>query len=130
MPLTNAANAPYTCRMADTYEDALRVIADCYGKAIAVSGGMSLARVATLVVNRGSFFNRLSHDTSFSAKNLDRFAAWFRDEEHWPNRNIPDAATAALISIGRPPLRTAPCGDNTAFVHRDRGAVLRTERQA
>ncbi len=116
--------------MADTYEDALRVIAECYGEAIAVSGGLSLARVATLVVNRGSFFNRLSHDTSFSAKNLDRFAAWFRDEEHWPNRSIPDAATAALISIGRPPLRTAPCGENTASVHRDRSAILRSERQA
>ena len=100
--------------MADTYEDALRIIADCYGEAIAIKGGLSLARVATLVVNRGSFFSRLAHDTSFSAKNLDRFAAWFRNEEHWPDRNIPEAAAAALFSIGRPPLSAAQCGGKTA----------------
>ncbi|WP_336867738.1 hypothetical protein [Sphingomonas sanguinis] len=100
--------------MADTYEDALRIIADCYGKSIAVKGGLSLARVATLVVNRGSFFSRLSTDTSFSAKNLDRFAAWFRNDDHWPDRKIPEAAVDALYSIGRPPLSTMQCGGKAA----------------
>ena len=96
--------------MAQTYEDALRIIAESYGRAIAISGGMSLARIATLVVNRGSFFKRLEHDTSFSAKNLDRFAAWFRNEDHWPHRRIPEDAAAALFGIGRPPLSAAQCG--------------------
>jgi hypothetical protein len=109
--------------MAQTYEDALRIIAESYGKAIAVSGGMSLARIATLVVNRGSFFKRLEHDTSFSAKNLDRFATWFRNEDHWPNNSIPEDAAAALFSIGRPPLSAAQCGEFPSEVDFDRHHV-------
>lgn len=109
--------------MAHTYEDALRIIAERYGRAIAVSGGMSLARIATLVVNRGSFFKRLEHDTSFSAKNLDRFAAWFRNEDHWPHSSIPEDAAAALFSIGRPPLSAAQCGKFPNDVAFDREPV-------
>lgn len=111
--------------MAQTYEDALRIIAESYGKAIAVSGGMSLARIATVVVNRGSFFKRLEHDTSFSAKNLDRFATWFRNENHWPNNSIPEDAAAALFSIGRPPLSAAQCGEFASKVDFDRSDVLK-----
>jgi hypothetical protein len=127
--LTGAAYSPYVQFMASTYEEALRIIAESYGRAIAARGGMSLARIATLVVNRGSFFNRLSHDTSFSARNLDRFAAWFRNEEHWPDRNIPEDAAAALFSIGRPPLSAAQCGEYPALVDCGRSAVLQ-ERAA
>lgn len=123
--MTNAAYSPYKPRMAQTYEDALRIIAESYGKAIAVSGGMSLARIATLVVNRGSFFKRLEHDTSFSAKNLDRFANWFRNEDHWPNNCIPEDAAAALFSIGRPPLSAAQCGESAPKVDFDRDGVLK-----
>lgn len=115
--------------MITTYEDALRIIADSYGKAIAVNGGMSLARVATIVVNRGSFFNRLSNDTSFSAKNLDRLATWFRNEDNWPHNNIPRDAVEALFSIGRPPLSAAQCGDHTTPVDCDRQTVSQ-ERDA
>jgi len=116
--------------MAQTYEDALRIIAESYGKAIAVSGGMSLARVATLVVNRGSFFTRLEHDTSFSAKNLDRFATWFRNEDHWPNNNIPEDAAAALFSIGRPPLPAAQCGEFASDVECDRQTISHQSARA
>lgn len=111
--------------MAQTYEDALRIIAESYGKAIAVSGGTSLARIATLVVNRGSFFKRLEHDTSFSAKNLDRFATWFRNEDHWPNNRIPEEAAAALFSIGRPPLSAVQCGELAPKVDFYREGVLK-----
>ena len=130
MPLTCAADTPYIRRMAQTYEDALRIIAESYSRAIAVNGGMSLARIATLVVNRGSFFNRLSHDTSFSARNLDRLAAWFRNEGHWPHHNIPEDAAAALFSIGRPPLSAAQCGGNTAPVDCDQPAVSQRKKVA
>ncbi len=123
--MTDAAYSPYKPRMAQTYEAALRIIAESYGKAIAVSGGMSLARVATLVVNRGSFFKRLQHDTSFSAKNLDRFATWFRNEDHWPNNSIPEDAAAALFSIGRPPRSAAQCGECAPEVDFDRDGVLK-----
>jgi DNA phosphorothioation-dependent restriction protein DptG len=110
--------------MERTYEDALRIIAESYGQAIAVKGGMSLARVATLVVNRGSFFTRLSEDTSFSARNLDRLATWFRNEDHWPDCLIPKDAAEALFSIGRPPLSAAQCGRDTARIACDREAEL------
>lgn len=123
--MTSAAYSPYIRLMAETYEDALRIIAESYGRAIALSGGMSLARVATLVVNRGSFFKRLEHDTSFSAKNLDRFATWFRNEHHWPNNSIPEDAAAALFSIGRPPLSAAQCGVFTSHVDFVRQPVLK-----
>ncbi|WP_267382211.1 MULTISPECIES: hypothetical protein [unclassified Sphingomonas] len=116
--------------MSDTYEDALRVIAESYGRAIAISGGMSLARVATLVVNRGSFFKRLENDTSFSAKNLDRFAAWFRNEGHWPHNTIPEEAAAALFSIGRPPISAAQCGKYTSAAQCDLETILQKGRAA
>lgn len=109
--------------MITTYEDALRIIADSYGKAIALNGGMSLARVATIVLNRGSFFNRLSSDTSFSARNLDRLATWFRNEDNWPHNNIPRDAAEALFSIGRPPLAAVQCGDDTTRVDCDSQSV-------
>jgi hypothetical protein len=116
--------------MAQTYEDALRIIAESYSRAIAVNGGMSLARIATLVVNRGSFFNRLSHDTSFSARNLDRLATWFRNEDHWPHNNIPEDAAAALFSIGRPPLSAAQCGGNPATVDCNTSTVFQRRNAA
>lgn len=122
-PLTYAALSPHMCGMITTYEDALRIIADSYGKAIALNGGMSLARVATIVLNRGSFFNRLSGDTSFSVKNLDRLATWFRNEGNWPHNNIPHDAVEALFSIGRPPLAAGQCGDDTTHVDCDRQSV-------
>lgn len=128
--MTDAANTPYMRRMAQTYEDALRIIAESYVRVVAISGGMSLARVATLVVNRGSFFSRLSQDTSFSARNLDRFASWFRNEVHWPNSTIPEAAAAALVSIGRPPLRAAQCGEIPAIVDCDRCVVSQMSEAA
>lgn len=130
MPLTSAAYSPYHTAMADTYEDALRTIAEAYGKAIALHGGISLSRVATLVVNRGSFFNRLSQDTSFSARNLDRLANWFRNEDHWPHFNIPADAAEALFSIGRPPLSAAQCGDNAGRVACNHPAQLHRSEAA
>jgi len=114
--------------MAETYEDALRIIAESYGRAIAISGGMSLARVATIVVNRGSFFDRLSQDTSFSAKNLGKFAEWFRTEENWPHRSIPTDAAEALFSIGRPPRATAQCGEGATTVDCDRHELSHRKR--
>ena len=116
--------------MVQTYGDALRIIAENYSRAIAVNGGMSLARIATLVVNRGSFFNRLSHDTSFSARNLDRLATWFRNEDHWPHNRIPEDAAAALFSIGRPPLSAAQCGENPATVDRNTSTVFQRRNAA
>lgn len=90
--------------MDDAYQTAMRTLADAYESEIAAFGGKSLARVATIVVNSGSFFQRLRAGKTFSVGNLDRLAAWFRDPTNWPNASIPHPAVLALTSIGRPPV--------------------------
>ncbi|PZU77736.1 MAG: hypothetical protein DI530_12130 [Sphingomonas sp.] len=83
------------------YEASLLRVADAYAAQAAEHGGKSLARVATIVVNRGSFFERLRDGGGCSARNLDRIADWFRDGANWPQA-IPAEAAEALASIGRP----------------------------
>lgn len=90
--------------MEAAYENALRTIADSYAGEVARWGGKSLPRVATIVVNSGSFFKRLQNGHTFSVSNLDKFASWFRVSANWPDHSIPHEAVAALTSIGRPPL--------------------------
>lgn len=88
------------------YEAALMRIADAYAAEVLSHGGKSLARVATIVVNRGSFFERLREGGGCSARSLDRLAEWFRDTTNWP-AGIPDVAVQALASIGRSPAPAA-----------------------
>lgn len=92
---------PYLSGMDTSYEAALMEVADAYAREVAEHGGKSLARVATIIVNRGSFFERLRDGGGCSARNLDRVADWFRDPANWPNE-IAAPALAALVSIGRP----------------------------
>jgi len=87
--------------MVTSYEASLLAIADAYAAAVDAEGGKSLARVATLVVNRGSFFERLREGGGCSARNLAKFAEWFRDPANWPDGLIPHAAHVALAGIGR-----------------------------
>ena len=47
------------------YEASLLRVADAYAAQAAEHGGKSLARVATIVVNRGSFFERLRDGGEF-----------------------------------------------------------------
>jgi hypothetical protein len=90
--------------MTNTYEAALLAIADVYAAHAAENGGRSLARIATIVVNRGSFFERLRDGGGCSTRNLDKLTDWFRNASNWPGDEIPAAAVDALISIGRAPL--------------------------
>jgi hypothetical protein len=99
-----AASLPHPCGMETGYHDALMQTAQAYSAAVATHGGKSLSRVATIVVNRGSFFERLQQDVSFSVRNLERFAEWFRNAENWPRGEIPQNAAEALSSMGRPPV--------------------------
>lgn len=87
-----------------TYETALLRVADAYAAQVAKHGGKSLARVATIVVNRGSFFERLRGGASCSSRNLDRLFEWFRDPSNWPAEKIDATGRAALVSVGRPVL--------------------------
>lgn len=88
--------------MDTSYEASLITIADAYAGAVAKHGGKSLARVATIVVNRGSFFDRIREGGGCSARNLDRIAEFFREPANWPQGELPLAASAALEGIGRP----------------------------
>ncbi|MEH3046482.1 hypothetical protein [Sphingomonas adhaesiva] len=88
------------------YEASLLRVAEAYALQAATHGGKSLARVATIVVNRGSFFERLRDGGGCSARNLDRLADWFRDAANWPDA-IPADAAEALASIGRPVVEQA-----------------------
>ncbi|MBB3346017.1 hypothetical protein [Sphingomonas sp. BK069] len=90
------------------YDSALRRIADSYEAEAVRWGGRSLSRVSTIVLNNGTFFERLRHGRTFTVANLERIAAWLRDPSNWPGGVIPDPAVLALISIGRPPLTHTP----------------------
>lgn len=130
--------------MDDAYENALRTVADAYEAEVAECGGKSLSRVATIVVSSGAFFNRLRAGKTFSVANLDRFGTWFRQPSNWPAGTIPAGAAAALCSMGRPPLAAdlthsvasstvlpaEEVAEGAPVVRRDRGAILRTDRQA
>lgn len=94
----------HLCVMSAPYENALRTVAESYETRVSTYGGRSLSRVATIVVNSGSFFERLKQGKTFSVHNLERFAAWFRTPGNWPDGVIPHDAVAALASIGRPPV--------------------------
>ena len=87
-----------------TYEAALLKVADAYAADAAKNGGRSLARIATIVVNRGSFFDRLRDGAGCSSKNLDRLFDWFRDPRNWPSSEVAADARSALASVGRPAL--------------------------
>jgi hypothetical protein len=95
---------PYPSDMDITYEAALLKLANAYAEQVAKHGGKSLARVATIVVNRGSFFERLREGAGCSGRNLDRLFEWFRDPANWPARRIGKDARATLSSVGRPAL--------------------------
>ncbi|MBB4837269.1 hypothetical protein HNP52_000320 [Sphingomonas kyeonggiensis] len=91
----------------DTYEAALLLVADAYAAAVDANGGKSLARVATIVVNRGSFFERLRDGGGCTVQNLERLIEWFRVPGNWPLNIIPDVARTALVTMGRPAFEAA-----------------------
>lgn len=92
----------HQCSMDAAYENALRTIAASYEAEAVYHEGKSLARVATIVVNNGTFFERLRAGKAFYVHNLERFATWFRDPVNWPGGTIPKEAASALESMGRP----------------------------
>ncbi|UZW54946.1 hypothetical protein NUH86_15945 [Sphingobium sp. JS3065] len=85
-----------------TFEQSLLAVSRIYVRAVAARGGKSLARVATIVVNHGSFFDRLERGATCTVRNLDKFAAYFSDAANWPEGVVPDDAADVLAGIGRP----------------------------
>lgn len=94
MPLSLGMEAPL--------ESILLTVADTYAAVAAANGGKSLARVATIVVNRGSFFEPLRRGQTCSVRNFEKLVAYFREPANWPGETIPAKASIALAGIGRP----------------------------
>lgn len=85
----------------ETYETALLKIARLYAVSVAEHGGKSLRRLATIVANRGSFFDALEGGATCSARNLEKFIRHFAIADNWPLGLIPKEAEALLASVGR-----------------------------
>jgi hypothetical protein len=54
-------------------------------------GGRSLARISTIVVNRGSFFSSIRTGKTCTVASFDLLLEYFADPANWP-RDIPSAA--------------------------------------
>jgi hypothetical protein len=81
-------------------ERALLTLAKLYSAAVQQFGGRSLSRVATVVVNRGSFFSALERGSTCSLRNFDKMMAYLSAPANWPHGTIPNEAIAALASCG------------------------------
>ncbi|RYZ88001.1 MAG: hypothetical protein EOP06_11735 [Proteobacteria bacterium] len=64
-----------------TLRDILTSVAYSYAAEAKSHGAPSLARVATIVVNRGSFFTRIETGGGCSLQNFERVMRWFAQEE-------------------------------------------------
>jgi hypothetical protein len=85
-----------------TFEAALIAIGQAYTARVAEKGGRSLARVATIVANQGTFFTRLERGATCTARNIEKFATFFTNPANWPGGEVPVEASEALASMGRP----------------------------
>ena len=83
-----------------SFRDHLLTVAAEYDRCAAKSRGRSLARIATVVVNRGSFFDSLEKGADCSLRNFERFVHFFSDAENWPSGHIPVEALSALEQVG------------------------------
>ncbi|MGE4324451.1 MAG: hypothetical protein AB7E60_15660 [Sphingobium sp.] len=76
------------CDMLNLRETLLS-IADAYQRETNDIGGKSLARIATIVVNRGSFLTQLRSGKTCTLLTFEAFLVWFSDPENWPAAAIP-----------------------------------------
>ncbi len=59
--------------------------------------GRSLARLSTIVVNDGAFFERIANpDKGCSSRTIETFLSFFRDGASWPDGRIPQEAVDVL----------------------------------
>lgn len=61
-----------------------------------VATGRSVSRLATRVVNDGGFFRRIEGGGGFSDATFEKFLAFFRSGENWPDNRIPLSAAELL----------------------------------
>jgi hypothetical protein len=71
-------------------------ISDAYESELAVKKGRSLARIATIVLNRGSFFDSLRKGATCNLDSFRKIIEWFASPPNWPGGVVPDAVMARL----------------------------------
>lgn len=77
----------------------LLALADAYSGEVDAHGGKSLARVSTIVLNQGGFFQRLRDGKTCTLDSFEAILRWFSSAENWPRGLIPDAAAALLTPL-------------------------------
>ena len=108
--------------MAMSFEHCLLELGREYETSAKRLKGRSLARVATIVANRGSFFDALESGSTCSLRNFARFVDFFQDRTNWPGEHIPPKAVALLTTIVRDPSDGLPAGDLPNVATGDRAA--------
>lgn len=95
-------------------EDCLLQVADMYASRVEAEGGKSLARVATIAVNNGSFFDLLRQGQTCFVRNLRRATEYFDQPDNWPGCHIPPEAEILLRTLGAQPRRSGKNADRQA----------------
>jgi hypothetical protein len=65
----------------------------------AAARGLSVSRLGNLVVRDGNFFERVAAGRSCTITTFEKFVAYFREAQHWPDAVIPPAALALLDDL-------------------------------
>lgn len=73
-------------------KDYLNSLAEMWTQA----SGRTLGALSTRVVNDGKFFGRLAVGTGPSVTAFEKFLAFFRNGDNWPDNRIPQAAVDLL----------------------------------
>lgn len=62
----------------------------------AVASDRSVARLATIVLNRGHFFETLRSGGDCGTETFEKFLTFFRDGSNWPAQRVPQDAVDLL----------------------------------
>ena len=81
--------------------ETLLTVADAYETEVRQEGGRSLARITTVVLNRGSFFDHLRSGKTCTLESYEKIVDYFCDQRNWPLSRLPPVAVVALEGIGR-----------------------------
>lgn len=77
--------------------------------------GRSIARLATIVVRDGKFFDRIGRvGKDLQTETFEKFLSFFRDGANWPDGRIPQAACDLLDNFANIATGSAASTDNDA----------------
>ena len=74
----------------------------------AEASGRSKSRLATIVVNRGHFFESMRGKATYSIEAFEKFLSFFRNGDNWPEGHIPEQAVQLLDNFENIATEAAP----------------------